>query len=154
MSAPVVAGAAALLLQINPNLTPNMVKAILMYTAQPLAGFNMFEQGAGQVNIEGAARLAKLVRTDLTSATPLGAPLLTTTQLPTPSSSLNGYSFPWSRGIILGRSYAVGTNLISKYQRIYDLGVVIGDAVVIGDGVGIGDGGVIGDATMLSDGVA
>src|SRR6185369_4759320 len=54
IAAPVVAGAAALLLQVNPNLTPNLVKAILMYTAQPLAGFNAFEQGAGQINIDGA----------------------------------------------------------------------------------------------------
>ena len=38
VAAPVVAGAAALLLEANPNLTPNMVKMILMYTAQPLAG--------------------------------------------------------------------------------------------------------------------
>src|SRR5215207_864648 len=32
MSAPVAAGAAALMLQANPSLTPNMVKALLMYT--------------------------------------------------------------------------------------------------------------------------
>lgn len=38
MAAPQVAGTAALLLQANPRLTPNMVKAILMYTAQPLSG--------------------------------------------------------------------------------------------------------------------
>ncbi|HEV7902423.1 MAG TPA: S8 family serine peptidase, partial [Pyrinomonadaceae bacterium] len=43
MATPVAAGAAALLLQANPRLTPNLVKMILMYTAQPLAGFNMFE---------------------------------------------------------------------------------------------------------------
>src|SRR5207302_2422746 len=60
MSSPVVAGAAALLLQANPTLTPNMVKAMLEYTAQPLSGFNMLEQGAGEVNIEGAVRLARL----------------------------------------------------------------------------------------------
>ena len=77
MATPIVAGAAALLLQANPKLTPNMVKMILMYTAQPLAGANMFEQGAGEINIEGAVRLAKLVRTDLPSPTALGAPLLT-----------------------------------------------------------------------------
>ena len=60
MATPIAAGTAALMLQANPSLTPNLVKAILMYTAQPLAGFNMLEQGAGQVNIEGAVRLARL----------------------------------------------------------------------------------------------
>ncbi|HYL98457.1 MAG TPA: S8 family peptidase, partial [Blastocatellia bacterium] len=62
VSAPVVSGAAALLLQENPNLTPNQVKAILTYTAQPLAGFNTLEQGAGEVNIDGAVRVARLVK--------------------------------------------------------------------------------------------
>ena len=66
VSAPIVAGAAALLLQANPKLTPNMVKMILMYTAQQLPNSNMLEQGAGQLNIEGAIRLAKLVRQNLT----------------------------------------------------------------------------------------
>ena len=55
-----VAGAAAILLEANPSLTPNLVKMILMYTAQPLAKFNMLEQGAGELNLEGAVRLAKL----------------------------------------------------------------------------------------------
>ncbi|MFN0124232.1 MAG: S8 family peptidase, partial [Blastocatellia bacterium] len=47
MATPIVSGAVALILQTNPKLTPNLVKAILMYTAQPLRGYNMFEQGAG-----------------------------------------------------------------------------------------------------------
>ena len=34
MAAPVVAGTVALMLQANPTLTPNLVKAILQYTAQ------------------------------------------------------------------------------------------------------------------------
>jgi subtilisin family serine protease len=38
MSTPVVAGAAALMLDANPKLTPNMIKAILTYTAQRLNG--------------------------------------------------------------------------------------------------------------------
>ncbi len=71
MATPAVAGAAALMLQANPRLTPNVVKMILMYTAQPLAGFNYFEQGMGQLNVEGAIRLAKLVRTDLSNSTPV-----------------------------------------------------------------------------------
>ena len=74
VSAPVVAGAAALMLQANPKLTPNMVKMLLMYTAQQLPNMNMLEQGAGQLNIEGAVKLAKLVRTDLTNSTAIGSP--------------------------------------------------------------------------------
>jgi serine protease AprX len=101
IAAPVVAGAAAILLQVNPKLTPNLVKAILMYTAQPLARFNTFEQGAGQINIEGAVRLARLVRTDLSASTPLGAPLLTA-PAPTPQTTIAGQSFPWAQGINVG----------------------------------------------------
>ena len=44
MAAPTVAGAAALMLQANPTLTPNLVKALLMYTAQQLPGANLLEQ--------------------------------------------------------------------------------------------------------------
>ena len=36
MAAPVVSGTVALMLQANPALTPNAVKAILQYTAQEL----------------------------------------------------------------------------------------------------------------------
>ncbi|HWQ33550.1 MAG TPA: S8 family serine peptidase [Blastocatellia bacterium] len=94
MAAPVVAGAAALMLQLNPALTPNLVKAILMYTAQPLKGFNTFEQGAGELNIDGAARLAKLVKTTLPTST--GAALLTAS-LPTQQSTIFGCTFKWGR---------------------------------------------------------
>ncbi len=38
MAAPVVAGAAALLLQARPNLTPDQVKALLMGTDKPISG--------------------------------------------------------------------------------------------------------------------
>src|SRR5207248_5471509 len=86
MAAPIVAGTAALLLQANSNLTPSLVKAILMYTAQPLAGSNMFEQGAGEINVEGAVRLAKSIRTDLSLSTPLGDLMLTGAQ-PAPETS-------------------------------------------------------------------
>ena len=49
MATPVVAGAAALMLQANPKLTPNMVKMILMYTAQPIAGYNHARTGRGTI---------------------------------------------------------------------------------------------------------
>ncbi len=146
ISAPIVAGAAALLLQANPKLTPNMVKMILMYTAQQLPNFNMFEQGAGQVNIEGAVRLAKLVRTDLTSTTAIGASLLTTTA-PTAQSTVDGTTFSWAQGIVMDQTYAKGTALITKYQKIYGLGVLLSDGTLLSNGV------LISDQTMMSSGV-
>ena len=69
MAAPVVAGTVALMLQANPHLTPNLIKALLQYTAQPYKDVNpvtgvskpysALRQGAGFLNALGAVRLAK-----------------------------------------------------------------------------------------------
>ena len=58
MAAPVVSGTVALMLQANPSLTPNAVKAILQYTAQVNDGYDPLTQGAGFLNSLGAVRLA------------------------------------------------------------------------------------------------
>ena len=57
-AAPVVAGTVALMLQANPSLTPNAVKAILQYTAERYNGYSYLAQGAGFVNARGAVDLA------------------------------------------------------------------------------------------------
>jgi serine protease AprX len=121
MATPLVSGAAALLLQANPSLTPNMVKMLLMYTAQPLAGFNMLEQGAGELNIEGAVRVATLMRTDCSSGLALGDSLLTGST-PTHSTTIAGFQFPWAGGAVAGHTYVSGVELITDYQKVYDLG--------------------------------
>jgi serine protease AprX len=59
MAAPVVAGTVALMLQANPALTPNAVKAVLQYTAEQRTGYNALTQGAGFLNALGAVRLAR-----------------------------------------------------------------------------------------------
>ena len=58
-------GAAALLMQENPNLTPGMVKAILEYSAQPMVNVDMFKQGSGQLNVDGAVRISRVLRHDV-----------------------------------------------------------------------------------------
>jgi serine protease AprX len=58
MSAPVVAGTIALMLDANPSLTPNLVKAILHYTAERRRGVELAAQGAGLLNARGAVQLA------------------------------------------------------------------------------------------------
>ena len=103
MATPVVAGTVALMLQANPSLTPNMVKAILEYTAQSYAGYDTLTQGAGFLNTLGAVRLAKFFAT----ATP-GTPM--------PSDPLWGKQLLWgnhlvSGGVILpsANAFQVGT---------------------------------------------
>jgi serine protease AprX len=57
-AAPVVAGTVALMLQANPALTPNAVKAALQFTAQIYPGYDPLTQGAGFLNALGAVELA------------------------------------------------------------------------------------------------
>jgi serine protease AprX len=61
MASPVVAGAVALMLEANPNLTPNLVKALIQYTAQDY-GYDALTQGAGFLNVKGAVDLAKFLK--------------------------------------------------------------------------------------------
>ncbi|MFP7298779.1 S8 family serine peptidase [Neobacillus niacini] len=51
MASPYVAGVAALLLQQQPDLTPDEIKSIVMNTADPLKkDYSVFEAGSGQVD--------------------------------------------------------------------------------------------------------
>ncbi len=59
MAAPVVSGTIALMLQANPALTPNLVKAILEFTAEAHSEYNGLTQGAGFLNARGAVTLAQ-----------------------------------------------------------------------------------------------
>ena len=62
MAAPVVSGTVALMLQANPGLTPNLVKAILQFTAEAHDEYDYLTQGAGFVNARGAVTLAKYLQ--------------------------------------------------------------------------------------------
>jgi serine protease AprX len=130
VAAPAVAGAAALLLQANPGLTPPLVKAILQYTAQPLANANLLQQGAGQINIEGAVRLAQALRTDIAGAIGAGtlkagdSLLAAGKSMPLPSSTLSGQTFNWGRIVFAGGTHLVsGDALFTNFQPIYDPGL-------------------------------
>ncbi|WP_380169204.1 S8 family serine peptidase [Jannaschia sp. R86511] len=57
-SAAVVSGAAALLLQADPTLSPDAVRALLTASAVPLAGDDDPAQGAGRLDVAGAVERA------------------------------------------------------------------------------------------------
>jgi serine protease AprX len=54
MATPFVAGAAALMLQVQPTLTPDQIKQIMVDTASQMPGFSEFEVGAGYLNVYAA----------------------------------------------------------------------------------------------------
>src|SRR4029077_9297019 len=73
MAAPVVSGTVALMLQANPALTPNQVKAILQYTAQLYPGYDRLTEGAGFLNTRGAVTLARFFAAPANNAYPTSA---------------------------------------------------------------------------------
>src|SRR6201999_2206211 len=60
MATPLVSGAIALMLQANPALTPNLIKAILEFTAISKPDVSPLRQGAGFLNVSHAVALAAL----------------------------------------------------------------------------------------------
>jgi serine protease AprX len=115
MATPVVSGSVALMLQANPNLTPNMVKAILQYTAQVYPGYDYLTQGAGFLNTRGAVVLSEYFRT--------GEP---------------GDRYPkmkgWSQHIFWG-NYRVTGGVLTPGGTAWGLNVVWGEQTVRGQNV-------------------
>lgn len=60
MATPHVAGAAALILQMHPDWTPEEVKNVLISTAEDL-GYNVYQQGGGRIYVPSAANPKILV---------------------------------------------------------------------------------------------
>ncbi|OFW39017.1 MAG: hypothetical protein A3J29_04200, partial [Acidobacteria bacterium RIFCSPLOWO2_12_FULL_67_14b] len=116
MAAPVVAGSVALMLEANPSLTPNLVKAILQYTSQARPQYDFLTQGAGFLNTRGAVKLARFFAH------------------PTPGK---GYpvSRNWSRHIIWGNQ-RIGGGAILPSANAWDDNIVWGSAFTdLGDNI-------------------
>jgi serine protease AprX len=108
MAAPVVAGAIALMLEANPDLTPNAVKAILQYTAEAREGFDHLTQGAGFLNSRGAVELARAFGDANWPADAAGDPVR------------------WNRHIIWGNR-RIGGPKLGPHANAWGLGVTWGD---------------------------
>jgi subtilisin family serine protease len=170
VSAPLVAGAAALLLQANPGLTPNLVKAILMYTAQPIQGFNTLEQGAGLLNIDGAVRLARIIRADAAMLSS-GASMLSGSWPSAQCSTIEKETCWWGQSVITNYCFLYGSNLMTRWQRMYSRHVVLADStravndairqvpgftsagVLNSSGIVFADGRVMADGTLIASGI-
>jgi serine protease AprX len=111
-AAPVVAGAAALMLQANPGLTSHAVKGIVQFTAQRMKSLDVMTQGAGELNIAGAVRLAKLV---VPTAT-YGKRWVKGSRKAIQADLLFGEIAYWGKAIVWGGG--IHTNTSSLYLRL------------------------------------
>lgn len=144
MAAPMVSGAAALLIQKNRNLTPDQVKAILMKTASkalPTSSTvtdaatgdsytvyaDMFTIGAGSLDV--AAALAS------TTALPSGAALSPVVNYDTRKKIVTVTSSPnsiWTNSIVWGTSLVWGTNVVLSNSIVWGTTIVWGTSATDG----------------------
>jgi serine protease AprX len=167
MAAPMVSGAAALMLQQSPSLTPDQVKARLMKTAfknlqqystatDPDSGITYYDQadiftvGAGYLDIQAA-----LADTNLAPATAGSAMSPTATAdssgnivlVPNGSSVLGGDSALWGSSVIWGSS-ALSGNSFNGRSVLWGSSSLEGESVLWG-GSTVGNESVLWGASVL-----
>jgi serine protease AprX len=122
MASPVVTGTIALMLQADPALTPNQVKAVLQYTAENRAGYDGLTQGAGFLNARGAVELAQALAAGGTfdAAAPHDDPT------------------PWSAHVLWGNHMLRGSALAAA-ATLWDTGTLWGTGTVQGAAAGDDD---------------
>ncbi len=130
MAAPVVSGAAALMLQADPTLTPDTVKARLMKTASkafpsyssitdPSTGITYTEQydiftiGAGYLDIAAALASTEVVPAGLNAESPTASydPATGNTYLVGGQSVVWGSSVMWGSSVVWGSSVLWGSSV-------------------------------------------
>ena len=122
MAAPVVAGEAALLLQANPALTSHTVKAIVQFTSQRLRDLDVMTQGAGEVNVAGAVRFAKMVHADQE----YGRRWVRGSRKPIAADLLFGETAYWGRALVWGSTLKASTDALYLRLAQWDDNIVWG----------------------------
>jgi serine protease AprX len=109
--------------------SPNLVKAILEFTAITLPNVDVLSQGAGSINAAGAIELADAIDT----REPTSSPWLEVGV--TPSTTLsNGETLDWAQHIVWG-DHVVWGNYVYVNEAAWALHVVWGNHIVWGDHV-------------------
>jgi serine protease AprX len=120
MAAGLVSGLAGLVLQANPSLTPNALKAVLQYSAVPMAAENFLTQGAGEVS-GGAVALAQAIDPSVA----VGAKWLVAGV--TPATLIDGVAEPWAQLLVWGNYVARGAGALDEQRPAWAASTVWGD---------------------------
>ncbi|MBV9957001.1 MAG: S8 family peptidase, partial [Acidobacteria bacterium] len=169
-AAPAVSGTVALMIEANPSLTPSIVKALLMRTAQRLPVYEaqlasgemttferVITEGAGALNTYAAVTLAKAVRKDANQAR-IGDNLITqsntTYQTLNLTSPIAGEAMPLNNGLVWVEGVAFTDRLrLTQGYRLPD-GNVITSGFALADGYMMNDGSyVFSDGLVVSSGI-
>jgi serine protease AprX len=149
MATPIVSGAVALMLQQNPSLTPDQVKARLMKTAWKGVGqytyshdslgnlynneYDLFTYGAGYLDINAA-----LGSTDLATGTALSPTAVInsngsiTIANTSPDANFAGSSVVWgATSVVWGNSVVWGSNAISSTSVVWGATSVVWGATSV-----------------------
>ena len=129
MAAPVAAGTVALMLQVNPKLTPNLVKAILQYTAEHRPKYDDLTEGAGFLNARGAVQLARSLSGDRTAPP--------TPKDPTPwNAHINWGNHRVGGGVLAPEASAWRTDVVWGASTTSDGGRIVWGTACDGTGCG------------------
>ena len=157
MATPVASGAAVLLLQQNPNLTPDQVKARLMKTASknfpasssvtdPATGitytdyYDIFTIGAGYLDINAALSSTDLADASAVSPTAVYDPTTQSVYLVNGTSVVWGTDALWDTSVVWGTNVLVnGTSVVWGNSVCWGASTNDGFSVVWGTGVIWGD---------------
>jgi len=127
MASPVVAGAAALLLQVDPSLTPDTIKARLLVSATKSTANDPFTFGAGYLNVPGA--LLSRIGAPMGAASPVTYPLTDgTVQILTPVDSEN---LIWGNNLIWGDNKTASVAIYGTFN--WGAGAIAASGIWSGD---------------------
>ena len=151
MATPIVAGAAALMLQKDPTLTPDTIKARMMKTAWKgypgsstaydaqnrsyFSQYDVFTIGAGYLDVDASMKSTDVVNGG--SASPIASFNATTGQA-TVSNSLSitwGNSITWGSSIVWGNSIVWGGNAVLSDSIIWGNSIVWGQGSINGNSI-------------------
>ena len=139
MSAPMVSGTLALMFEANPGITPNMAKAVLMYTAEKMTDPSILEQGSGLLNAEAAVRMALALRE--------GQKLLDVGQF-----QLDADGPQQARGMLEPVTYIGNEKVYWGASFIYGRSVVWGLGSILADNILWGNGRIWSDTILWTHG--